>query len=183
MSQNTNFKLLSDYNTWMNTKLYDAAGTLSAADLAADRGAFFDSILGTLNHLVLGDTVWLQRFLKQSSSVKPPYPALVSVRQLPTPAALNAILFTDLAELRLRRMMLDAAISSWIATLTDEDLAQNMNYSNMLGTAQCKQLGSLLLHFFNHQTHHRGQTTTLLTQAGVDIGVTDLVALIPNKIG
>lgn len=183
MSQNANFILLADYNTWMNTKLYDAAATLPVADLAADRGAFFGSIIGTLNHIVLGDTVWLQRFVNQSRTSQLTFPTSVeSVRQLPTPTTLNAILFTDLAELRQRRMMLDAAISSWIATLTDEDVAQNMNYSNMLGTAQCKQLGSLLLHFFNHQTHHRGQTTTLLTQAGVDIGVTDLVALIPNKI-
>lgn len=174
----------------MNTKLYDAAATLSPADLVADKGAFFGSILGTMNHLVLGDTLWLQRFALLANSNNAgaeshptPHPALASVSQLPKPKTLNAILFTDLAALRQRRMLLDAAISSWVAALTDDDLAQNMLYTNMLGTPQCKHMGSLLLHFFNHQTHHRGQVTTLLTQAGVDIGVTDLVALIPGKTG
>ncbi len=185
MSQNTNFKLLSDYNTWMNTKLYDAAATLSAADLTADRGAFFGSILGTLNHIVVADTVWLQRFAQPASSLQStrhpePHAALAAICQLPTPTSLNALLFTNLAELRQRRMLLDAAISRWVAELKANDLAQNVRYGNMNGTPQCKPLDSLLLHFFNHQTHHRGQASTLLFQAGVDIGETDLRALIPN---
>ena len=187
MSQNTNFKLLSDYNSWMNSKLYDAAATLSAADLAADRGAFFGSILGALNHIVVADTVWLQRFAQPASSLQSlrqpePHVALASICQLPKPTSLNALLFANLTELRQRRMLLDTAISSWIAELSDDDLAQSVQYSNMKGTPQCKPLDSLLLHFFNHQTHHRGQASTLLFQAGVDIGVTDLLALIPNTV-
>jgi uncharacterized damage-inducible protein DinB len=187
MSQNTNFKLLSDYNTWMNTKLYDAAATLSSADLAADKGAFFGSILGTLNHIVVADTAWLQRFAQPASSLQPPrqpepHTALASICELPTPTSLSTILFTDLTELRQRRMLLDAAISSWVAELSDDDLARNVPYSNMKGTPQNKPLDSLLLHFFNHQTHHRGQASTLLFQAGVDIGVTDLLALIPHTV-
>ena len=190
MSQNTNFKLLSDYNTWMNTKLYDAAATLSATELAADKGAFFSSILGTLNHIVVADTVWLQRFAKlanphqtpdQPQHQLEPHAALVTICQLPTPTSLDALLFTDLTELRQRRMLLDAAISNWIVELTDDDLAQNVQYGNMKGTPQRKPLDSLLLHFFNHQTHHRGQVSTLLFQSGIDIGETDLRALIPNK--
>jgi uncharacterized damage-inducible protein DinB len=186
MSQKANFILLSDYNTWMNTKLYDAAATLSAADLAADRGAFFGSILGTLNHIVVADTVWLQRFAMPARSLHPtrqpvPHAALAAVCQLPTPTSLNALLFADLTELRQRRMLLDTAISRWIAELNDDDLAQNVQYGNMKGTSQNKPLDSLLLHFFNHQTHHRGQASTLLFQSGVDIGETDLRALIPNK--
>jgi uncharacterized damage-inducible protein DinB len=187
MSQNTNFKLLADYNIWMNTKLYDAAATLSAAELVADKGAFFGSILGTLNHIVVADTVWLQRFALLSSSPQAPHDAephaaLAGVCQLPTPTSLNALLFADLPELRQRRELLDAAISSWVAVLSDDDLSQNVQYSNMKGTPQCKPLDSLLLHFFNHQTHHRGQASTLLFQAGVDVGETDLRALIPDKL-
>jgi len=187
MSQNTNFKLMADYNIWMNTKLYDAAATLSAAELAADKGAFFGSILGTLNHIVVADTVWLQRFARLSHTpLAPhgaePHAALAGVCQLPSPASLSALLFANLTELRQRRELLDAAISSWIAELSDDDLAQNVQYGNMKGTPQCKPLDSLLLHFFNHQTHHRGQVSTLLFQAGVDIGETDLRALIPDKL-
>ena len=173
-----NIVLLARYNAWMNAKLYDAAATLSPQDLALDRGAFFGSIIGTLNHIVVGDTVWLKRFASH-----PAQPATLEVvRQLPTPAALNELLVADLAALRQRRSLLDEAISAWAAALTSADLASALSYVNMAGVAQSKPLDSLLLHFFNHQTHHRGQTTTLLAQAGVDVGVTDLVALIPNAL-
>lgn len=173
-----NIVLLARYNAWMNAKLYDAAATLSPQDLALDRGAFFGSIIGTLNHIVVGDTVWLKRFASH-----PAQPATLEVvRLLPTPAALNELLFADLAALRQRRSLLDEAISAWAAALTADDLARPLHYTNMAGVAQSKPLDSLLLHFFNHQTHHRGQATTLLAQAGVDVGVTDLVALIPNAL-
>jgi uncharacterized damage-inducible protein DinB len=170
----------------MNTKLYNAAAKLSVADLMADKGAFFGSIFGTLNHMVVADTVWLQRFAHPDSSLRQqnrsePDAALASVCELPTPTSLNALLFTNLAELRQRRELLDLAVSNWIAVLSDADLSQNVRYGNMKGTPQCKSLDSLLLHFFNHQTHHRGQASTLLFQAGVDIGETDLRALIPDK--
>lgn len=175
---NEHLVLLARYNAWMNAKLYAAAATLSAADLALNRGAFFGSILGTLNHLVVGDTVWLKRFAQ-----RPTRPiTLEVVRLLPTPAALNELLFTDLAALRQRRFLLDEAISVWAEALTTADLASSLSYVNMAGMAQSKNMGSLLLHFFNHQTHHRGQATTLLAQAGLDVGVTDLLALIPNAL-
>lgn len=174
--------LLAGYNAWMNTKLYDAAARLSPQDLALDRGAFFGSILGTLNHLVVADTIWLKRFAVHPSQDPFQHAALDPVRQLPSPAGLDAVLFTDLAALRQRRTLLDDAISAWTAALTADDLATNLDYATTKGVASSKNLAALLLHFFNHQTHHRGQTTTLLAQAGEDVGVTDLVALIPNAL-
>ena len=170
--------LLARYNAWMNAKLYDAAATLSPQDLALDRGAFFGSILGTLNHLVVADTIWLKRFASHPAQPD----SLEVVRQLPSPAGLDAVLFTDLGALRQRRSLLDDAINAWAAALPEADLAANLNYANTKGVAQSKPFDTLLLHFFNHQTHHRGQATTLLAQAGVDVGVTDLVALIPNAL-
>ena len=171
--------LMAQYNAWMNTKLYEAAATLAPEALSAERGAFFGSILGTLNHIVVGDTLWLKRF-----ATHPAQPAALEalevVRQLPNPLGLDEVLFTDLTALRQRRTLLDEAISAWVAALTAEDLAANLDYANTKGMAQTKPLGSLLLHFFNHQTHHRGQATTLLSQAGVDVGETDLLALISN---
>ena len=170
--------LLASYNAWMNTKLYDAAAKLSPHELALDRGAFFGSILGTLNHLVVADTIWLKRF-----AVHPPqHTALDPVRQLPSPTGLDAVLFTDLTVLRQRRTLLDEAITTWAAALTAEDLAANLDYATTKGVVNRKNVAALLLHLFNHQTHHRGQATTLLAQAGVDVGVTDLVALIPNVL-
>lgn len=171
--------LLATYNAWMNTKVYDAAAKLTAQDLAADRGAFFGSIIGTLNHIVVADTIWLKRFETHPAQ----HPALEPLRNTAMPAALNQILFTELPALRAHRDRLDATITEWIAELTDADLQHVLHYANTKGVPAKKHFGTLLIHFFNHQTHHRGQATTLLLQAGEDVGITDLLALIPDDTG
>lgn len=168
--------LMASYNTWMNAKMYAAAGRLPAADLAADRKAFFRSILGTLNHLVVADTIWLQRFATHPAR----HAALDPVRTLPPPSSLDQLAFEDFAELSEHRRRLDAIIEDWAAALTDEDLTHVLRYTRR-DAGFARGMSGLLLHFFNHQTHHRGQVTTLLTQAGVDVGVTDLLALVPNQ--
>ena len=168
---------MAAYNEWMNAKLYEAAGKLSAQELAADRKAFFGSILGTLNHIVVGDTGWLKRFAAHPAG----YPALDPVRQLPAPASLDQVLFADFTALRAHRAMLDAVIKRWAAEVRDEHLGHVLNYRNFKGIEAQRRFGSLIMHFFNHQTHHRGQATTLLFQTGQDVGVTDLLALIPNE--
>ncbi len=169
--------LMAAYNEWMNDRLYAAAGKLTAAELAADRKAFFGSILGTLNHIVVGDTLWLKRFATHPAH----HAALDPVRALPAPAALDQLLFTDFAQLRAHRGLLDKVIKAWAAALSEDDLLHVLHYVNVKGVAAQKRFASLIAHFFNHQTHHRGQASTLLYQAGQDVGVTDLLALIPNE--
>lgn len=171
--------LLARYNAWMNAKVYDAAAKLPARDLAAKRGAFFDSILGTLNHIVVADTIWLKRFSTHPAR----HSALEPLRKTANPAALDQILFTELPALRAHRDSLDTVISDWVAALTDADLQHVLHYANTKGVPAQKHFGTLLIHFFNHQIHHRGQATTLLFQAGQDVGITDLLALIPNQAG
>lgn len=166
--------LMANYNQWMNRKLYDAALTLTDAELAMDRQAFFGSILGTLNHLVLGDTVWLKRFAQHPAG----FSALVPMQAVATPADLKQLAFADIRQLAAHRTWLDQLIVDWSHTVQETDLDHRLHYSNMRGVTADKDFFSLLVHFFNHQTHHRGQATTLLTQAGLDVGTTDLLALI-----
>ena len=175
MARIEQFRLLARYNTWMNGRLYDAAATLPAEALAENRGAFFGSILGTLEHLVVADTLWLKRFAAHPSAVE----ALAPVVALPAPTALDQIQFGALTPLRARRDLLDGAIEGFVGGLGETDLDLPLAYRNSKGVASTRHFGLLLTHFFNHQTHHRGQATTLLSQAGVDVGVTDLLTLIP----
>ena len=175
MGRIEHLRLMADYNAWMNGRLYDAAATLAPEALAADRGAFFGSLLGTLEHLVVADTIWLKRFADHPSGGP-----LAPVRELRMPASLAEIQFGALDPLRDRREMLDRLISAWAATLGEDDLDRPLAYRNTRGLPFEKPFGLLALHFFNHQTHHRGQATTLLFQAGVDVGVTDLLTLIPS---
>lgn len=168
--------LLATYNASMNTKLYAAAATLSKDALVADRGAFFGSIMGTLNHIVAGDTIWLRRFMGHPAG----FSSLQAMADVPAPAGLAHIYSDDLDTLLGHRMRLDAIIEAFAAEVTDNDLAQVLTYKNSRGECR-KHFGSLLLHLFNHQTHHSGQATTLLSQASVDIGVTDLLEWIPEQ--
>lgn len=177
MSTPATFVLLSDYNQSLNRQVYEAAARLSPAELLQDRGAFFGSILGTLNHLVVADTIWLKRFCSMDLAT----PLLDAVRAMDLPSGLAAMLETELPALAARRAELDAIIERWIATLTVDDLALQVRYANTKGLRFSRSLGNLLLHVFNHQTHHRGQASTLLFQAGQDIGVTDLLAWMPNE--
>jgi uncharacterized damage-inducible protein DinB len=176
MSSIDHVRLMANYNGWMNARLYAAAGRLDASALREDRGAFFRSILGTLNHLVVADIIWMQRFATHPTA----RPALETVAGMATPTALDQILADDLGRLREVRDGLDRAITAFCDAIGEADLDAVLTYARTDGAAQRKRLGPLLSHFFNHQTHHRGQVTTMLSQAGVDVGVTDLNALIPS---
>ncbi|WP_223487480.1 DinB family protein [Pseudomonas sp. A-RE-19] len=177
MSRTGHICLMATYNKWMNEKIYGAAGCLSDDELSADKKAFFGSILGTLNHVAAGDTVWLKRFAKHPAN----YSALEPVRQLSDPKSLDQLLFSTIRELSVHRERLDQIIVEWAHAMTEPDLDHTLHYASLKGGVSEKDFYSLVMHFFNHQTHHRGQVTTLLSQAGIDIGDTDLVVLIPSR--
>ncbi|MNC16460.1 DinB family protein [compost metagenome] len=179
MSRTSHICLMATYNKWMNEKVYQSARKLPDEELAADRKAFFGSILGTLNHVAVGDVIWLTRFAKH-----PVCPlTLEPIQRLPAARNLDHFLFENIRELSEYRVWLDRIIVEWAGSLTETDLDHTLNYTSMKGVPSDKNFYGLIMHFFNHQTHHRGQVTTLLSQAGVDVGDTDLVALIPSGSG
>lgn len=162
---------LARYNRWMNDKLYALAATLSDEERKCDRGAFFKSIHGTFNHLLVADRVWLSRF----KGVPAPDGLMA-----PGIRSLDQELFADFENLRQERSLTDAELSTWSSQLTEARLAAPLAYKRA-GKSIEAPLWSLLAHVFNHQTHHRGQITTLLSQAGIDPGVTDLVAMLREE--
>lgn len=169
--------LMARYNQWMNERMYASAGKLSSAELNEDRGAFFGSVLGTLTHLAVADTIWLHRFAEHPLGFR----ALVGLSAFPRPTSLRQILAEDLLQLAEYRQQLDEIILGWAEEITAGHLDAEISYASMAGVRGMKNFSGLVLHFFNHQTHHRGQATTLLFQIGVDVGVTDLLAIVPNS--
>jgi uncharacterized damage-inducible protein DinB len=166
-------RLMADYNRWMNRRLVAACAALPPDALAQDRGAFFGSVLGTLNHLAVADSLWLRRFEHPGH-----WDTLrAALEWLPRPTGLRDAPAADIATYAVLRERVDTLIVDWCAELIFNDLDRVLAYRNMAGDAKQRQLGPLLSHFFNHQTHHRGQVTTLLFQAGVDPGVTDLISM------
>jgi uncharacterized damage-inducible protein DinB len=146
----------------MNERLYACSEGLSDAERKRDRGAFFRSIHGTLNHGLHGDRLWMARFTGEEYEVR----------------SLDEELYADFDELRRERAATDEAIERYARDLGASDLGGTLRFTSVVKAAPREfPLWIALTHFFNHQTHHRGQLTTLLHQAGVDPGVTDLIWL------
>jgi uncharacterized damage-inducible protein DinB len=153
------FRMFAGYNAWANHRLHAACALLDEADYKLERGAFFGSIHGTLNHLMVTDRMWLARLRGEA---------------LP-PHGLDAVIFHDLATLREARVHEDAGLSAYVAGLTDEALAGEFRWTRMAdGAVVVQPLWAALAHVFNHQTHHRGQVHGLLSQAGADPPSLDL---------
>jgi uncharacterized damage-inducible protein DinB len=147
------------YNEWMNRRLYATCATLSEEERRRDRGAFFKSIHSTLNHIVYADLAFLSRF----TGTPPEVPEL------------GVDLHADFESLRAAREALDRRICEWAAALTPEWLGGSLTYlSKVDGKTRTVPRWVLVAHVYNHQAHHRGQVTTLLAQAGLDMGTTDV---------
>lgn len=155
---------MARYNIWQNGNLFTAAETLSPDDRAADRGAFFGSIHGTLNHLLWGDQMWMSRFTDRP---KPEIGIGDSGR-----------LFANWDDLARNRRALDSEILAWAEGLDGAWLAGELSwYSGATKREMTHQLADLVVHFFNHQTHHRGQVHAMLTAAGAHPDDTDLMLM------
>ena len=155
-------RIMAAYNKWMNEKLYEVCAQLTDQERKKDRGAFFKSIHGTLNHLLLADGIWMSRFTGGNFSVQ----------------GLDQELYSDFQELCRERVKMDREIEEWAAGLNDEQLAGDLFYTSIVNPEKRRcAMWVAVTHFFNHQTHHRGQLTTLLSQCGKDYGVTDLIWL------
>ena len=154
------FEMFAAYNRWANGVVYAAARDLNGEEFSRNQGAFFGSMIGTLNHLLSADRIWMQRFTGAGDA----------------PKALNAILHSDLDELEAARRTEDERIINWIGGLSEEELATNFSYMPITNPQPVTQrLGAALSHFFNHQTHHRGQCHMILTSLGKPSLTLDLV--------
>jgi uncharacterized damage-inducible protein DinB len=153
---------LAHYNRWMNDRLYAVSAELSDEERKRDLGAFFKSVHGTFNHLLLADRIWLGRF-----GAAEPF----------TFTTLGDELHADFDDLRRERAKVDDQLDAFVAGLTAERLAAPFP-SVLRGVKVEYPLWYAVLHLFNHQTHHRGQVTTLLKQLGRDPGSTDLITLL-----
>ena len=146
------------YNRLANEALYAACESVPDEARRRDQGAFFGSIHGTLNHLLLGDRIWMTRFAGGE------HPS----------TGLDAVLFDDFRQLREARADMDRRIEAFFADLPAGFLESTLCYVNNAGIATADPASVIVPHFFNHQTHHRAQVHTLLSQLGQAAPVLDL---------
>lgn len=153
-------RLMSRYNAWMNDRLYASCAHLPESALYRDRNAYFGSIYRTLNHVVCADLAFLSRVTGEPGN----------------PPGLNADLVDGFEALRDERRRLDLRLLDWAGGLAEQWLEGMLRYRSQVDGQWRTQARDLMVaHLFNHQAHHRGQVTTLLSQAGLDVGTTDLL--------
>ncbi len=154
------YRMFAAYNAWANRQFYHAVSLLPDEDYRLDRGAFFKSIHGTLNHILVADRIWMKRFTSAGDA----------------PNRLDIILYDDFSLLKVAREAEDARIINWIEDLLPETFAGRFTYTTVTDMRTVSQrLSPALAHFFNHQTHHRGQAHALLTGLGEDAPSLDLM--------
>lgn len=160
---------MSRYNTWQNSQLIDIVDVMDQADLGQDRGAFFGSIQSTLGHLLWGDLLWMSRLDAASPATKiPPHE--------------SAQAFATKEDWTAERLRCDGRICAWAERLQTDDLKRDLTWIYSFDNVQVtKPLGLVITHFFNHQTHHRGQVHAMLTAAGQAAPVSDL-SYLPKEL-
>ncbi|MBP2486815.1 DinB family protein [Rhizobium leguminosarum] len=160
------YRMFAAYNRWANAQVYAAAAELSDAEFRSDRGAFFGSLHRTLNHLIVADRIWMKRFTGTGEA----------------PTTLNAVLFEDRDALAAARKAEDERIIAWTGMLDERTLATNFTYVTVVQPVEITQpLSAALAHFFNHQTHHRGQCHMTLTALGRPSLVLDLIYFLRSE--
>ena len=163
-------RTMARYNSWQNGSLFGAADGLNDKERDRNRGAFFGSIRGTLNHLYWADRLWMSRFT--SAIAEPPLSAIAG----------SVDIFSDWPSLVEERKALDGDIIDWAGSLTEDYLDQPfLHYKDTLGHQGKRPLALCVVHMFNHQTHHRGQVHAMLTAAGAEPDDTDLTIMPGNE--
>jgi uncharacterized damage-inducible protein DinB len=145
------FVMMANYNKWANTRLFRSAGTLNEALYRKEVGAYFRSLHGTLNHLLVADRIWMRRLTGAGEH----------------PAQLNAILFEGLPSLQAARVAEDSQIIAFVQSLDEPAFEEVWGYRTLNGTPQRQPRREILAHLFNHEAHHRGQAHAILTVLGV----------------
>ena len=161
-----NYQMLAEYNAWANRLLYSVVADLSTEELHRDTGAFFGSIFATLSHILTADRIWLNRFTGEG----------------PLPRSLNERPYEHFEDLRAARIDEDERIIRYAKDLTPERLDRDFSYTPVTSPELVThKLWPALTHFFNHQTHHRGQVHAGLTGLGKPSLSLDLIYFVRSE--
>lgn len=169
------FRRFAQYNAWFNDQLYGRVETLDPEIRRRDLGGFFGGIQATLGHILLGDRMWLGRFAPPAPENDFHFHSLEGAELVHAIGSLADELYPEWEALRGARSETDEVLRRFVAELRADHLDREFHYVNSKGLPFSAPLWHVVAHLFNHQTHHRGQVTTLLHQQGIDPGVTDFM--------
>ena len=166
--------LLADYNAYVNREVYAIAAKIPESDRMKDVGSFHKSLFGVLSHIYASDVGWLRRFKEKVGT----YKALAIPELDGPPHQWGVPMHKDFESLRAKRPALDAVITQLVAEIPDADLAKVFTYANYVGAQRTLAFWQALVHFFNHQTHHRGAVSEILDEMKVTNDYSGLVEML-----
>lgn len=169
-------QVMAKYNQRINAQLLDVCKQLNDEQLNCDTGAFFPSVMAHWNHILFGDLIMMQRLRNSGFIVLDSQVA----EQLPCAAAVDDQFVTSLTELHNLRILVDNIYIDFTESLSEQDCRRQVNYQTTEGQTMSRNLAAFCQHLFNHQTHHRGQLSCLLSQFGLDYGCMDLPVVVPD---
>ena len=158
MTKIINFQLLANFNTWANEKIMTSCKKLTETEYKKDRRAFFSSIHGTLNHLLVVDRAYISRIEGKDHGLK----------------SLDQILYGNLFQLEEARIKEDKRLVDLVNNLSEESIHKEITYNGFETGKTTYTINTILITLFNHQTHHRGQIHNMLSQAGIKIPQVDI---------
>ncbi len=163
MDMKSQLAVMAKYNRIANEALFGILSGLPEGEVMKPRGSFFGSIHGVLSHIYSGDVNWLRRFRDFFGSLD----AFLSPRLDPPGAAWTGYSFATFAELATARRDVDAILEAFVSQAEGGRYGETMRYVDSHGTPRAFTAGSLVLHLFNHETHHRGQVSQMLDEMGI----------------
>ncbi|WP_025897939.1 DinB family protein [Sneathiella glossodoripedis] len=161
----SHFINFANYNRWANQTLYSSVAELTETELNQDVHGFFTSIFNTLNHILVGDLLWMNRLDEKG----------------PKPARLDTILASNFDELVKMRTEADERLISIANAQNEEILSSFLDYVTTGGIACHDRVSEIMTHIFNHQTHHRGQCHHMLSQLGKEPPSLDMIYFIRER--
>ncbi|PSW10764.1 damage-inducible protein DinB [Photobacterium sanctipauli] len=170
----SNFRMMALYNQRMNNQLMDVCESLTDEQLHAETHSFFSSVMSYWNHILFGDLIMLRRLI--DNNIAQIEPVLLS--QLPVATAVNETFVSNLKELKSLRQLVDSIYVEFTKSLHPNTCRQVVRYTTTEGGVLERNVAEFCQHIFNHQTHHRGQLTCVLSQFGLDFGCTDLPVIV-----
>ena len=169
-----NFSMMSLYNQRMNIQLMAHCQRLSADILVQETHSFFPNIISYWNHILFGDLILIGRLAANKIAEL----SLQDLSAFPSPKSPDDIYQNNLADIALLRARLDELIVRYCQNLTDDDCDKYITYTTTEGDSISKAVADVTQHLFNHQAHHRGQLTCVLSQFGIDYGCMDLPVIV-----
>ena len=165
-------KIFAEYNRKTNSDMNAIIQKLQAHQWNQEFKGYFNSIKSLCNHIYLADFNWLKRFSKLRKF------SYIDNALFKQELGYGSVVFETIEEYLDKRKVLDAHIIEFVNEIARDDLDKYLEYKDSHGKVYRRLFGGLVLHCFNHQTHHRGMISIYLENMGVSNDYSNLANIV-----